>query len=139
MAETNRPPSSSKKYFYGLGRRKSASARVRVFTSKGEFMVNNKEAKDYFCPPALAEQALAPIKETGLLGKVAVSARVVGGGMHAQADAIRLGVARALVLLDPEFKPTLKKTGFLTRDPRGKERKKYGLKRARRAPQWSKR
>ncbi len=133
------PTSSTKKYVYGLGRRKTASARVRLYPDEKFFLVNDQEATLYFKPAALAEVALSPLKQVGLTGKVGISARTVGGGVSAQAEAVRLGISRALILLNPEFKTSLKSAGFLTRDPREKERKKYGLKRARRAPQWSKR
>lgn len=134
MAETR-----AKEYFYGLGRRKTAIARVRVFPGKKDFVVNGQEASVYFKPAILASEAAKPIDEAGLAGKVGVSVKVVGGGHNAQAEAVRLGIARALILYNASLKAALKHAGFLTRDPRSRERKKYGLKRARRAPQWSKR
>jgi len=131
--------SKSKEYFYGLGRRKSSSARVRVLPNKKDLVVNDRGAEEYFKPRSLVKKVLLPVEQVGLTGKVGLSIKVKGGGMHSQAEAAQLGVARALVLLNPDFRTTLKTLGFLTRDPRIKERKKYGLKRARRAPQWSKR
>lgn len=126
------------KYWYGTGRRKSAIARVRVFKNIKDFLVNDQDAKDYFPTPIEVDRALYPLKLTGN-SQFGVHVKVNGGGKNAQADAIRLGVARALVVMDKELRTTLKRSGLLTRDPREKERKKYGLKGARRAPQWSKR
>ena len=119
-------------YFYGLGRRKTAIARVRLVPGKGAVTVNGEQVEpnaDY----------IAPLTLTGQEGKFDLSAVVSGGGMISQVEAIRLGVARALVELDETLKQSLRKAGYLTRDPREKERKKPGLKRARRAPQWAKR
>lgn len=128
------------KYFYGTGRRKSAVARVRLYSGKGtRIIVNNKKGDYYFSPSYLIDEVVEPLRLVGMSKDYDISARVSGGGMMAQADAIRHGVARALVALDANFKTTLKKAGYITRDARVKERKKPGLKRARRAPQFSKR
>lgn len=127
-------------YYYGTGRRKSATARVRLYKGKGSRIVINSQKADYYLNPAhLAEKVMEPLKAVGMAKNFDISAKVSGGGMAAQADAVRHGAARALVTFDVNFKTTLKKAGFLTRDARVKERKKYGLKRARRAPQFSKR
>lgn len=123
---------NSDKYFYGTGRRKSAIARVRIFPGSGKYLLNNKEA-------TLTPETLAPIKLVGKIFDLDVSIKVSGGGKTGQTEAIRHGIARALILMNPEFRPTIKKAGFLTRDQREVERKKPGLKKARRAPQWSKR
>ena len=119
-------------FSYGHGSRKRASARVRLYKGSGKVLINDKEAT---ADPVV----MAPLTLAGLEGKFDVSARVVGGGMTGQKEAIRHGIARALVVHDPNLRPTMRKAGFLTRDPREKERKKPGLKRARRAPQWQKR
>jgi len=130
---------SQKKYIEGLGRRKRSSARVRLFKGDGKIMVNNLKLEDYFEFAGAYDLIMAPLKITNLENKFDISVYVKGGGKKAQAEAIRLGIARALLKSDPSLRATLRKEGFLTRDPREKERKKYGLKRARRAPQWSKR
>lgn len=130
---------NTEKYFYGLGRRKEAIAKVRLYLGKGTSMVNDKAVTDYFGNEEFANKVYDALKLTGNLEKMYVSAHVEGGGLSAQADAILLGVARALVVYDEELKTTLRKAGYLTRDPRIKERKKPGLKRARKAPQFSKR
>ncbi|MBI2038581.1 MAG: 30S ribosomal protein S9 [Candidatus Nealsonbacteria bacterium] len=128
------------KYLEATGRRKTASARVRLFT-QGEktFSVNGKPLENYFLNPELREIVKAPLFIMDILGKFGLTAKVKGGGSHSQAEAIRHGIARAIVEANPDFRQRLKKSGFLIRDPRMKERKKFGLKRARRAPQWSKR
>jgi small subunit ribosomal protein S9 len=127
-------------YFEAVGRRKTAVARVRIMTKgEKEIIVNEKPYKEYFKDPFLQEVVLAPLKKINLLGKFRITVKVQGGGFTGQAEAIRHGLARALVKFNPDFKKRLKKAGFLTRDPRERERKKPGLKRARRAPQWSKR
>ncbi len=127
-------------YYYGTGRRKSATARVRLYKGKGSHLiVNGEKATHYFNPAYLAERITKPLETIGMAKDFDVSARVAGGGMMAQADAVRHGVARALVSFDVNLKTTLKKEGLLTRDARVKERKKFGLHRARRAPQFSKR
>ena len=129
------------RYLYAVGRRKTAVAQVRLYpVAKSEgVIVNKKTIRAYFGTPALEAQALLPLKTTGLEESFTVTVVVRGGGLHGQADAIKLGVARALILHDILLRPTLKALGFLTRDARAVERKKPGLKKARRAPQWSKR
>ena len=131
---------SKKKYFYGTGRRKSSVARVRVYENgTGAITINGRDINDYFGLDTLKLIVNQPLVTTGVVGKVDVVVTVAGGGVAGQAGAIRHGISRALVLLNPEFRPALKAAGFMTRDPRMKERKKYGLKAARRAPQFSKR
>ena len=131
---------SKKKYFYGTGRRKSSIARVRVYENgTGAITINGRDIDDYFGLETLKLGVRQPLNTTELLGKVDVVVSVVGGGVSGQAGAIRHGIARALVTLNPESRAALKAAGFMTRDPRMKERKKYGLKAARRAPQFSKR
>ena len=129
----------SDKYYQGLGRRKTAIARVRLYTKKKEILVNDKDYKIYF--PLLRWQKMleAPFEKMKCPGKFGASIKVSGGGPNAQAEAVRLGISRALVEFNPDFKKRLRRAGFLTRDSRMVERKKYGLKKARRAPQWSKR
>lgn len=127
-------------YLYGVGRRKSAIAQVRVLKKgKGQVVVNGKDYQKYFGTAEWQERVLSPLKIVGQADKLDISVKISGGGTAAQADAIRHGMSRALLLLNPNFKKPLKKAGFLTRDPRKKERKKPGLKRARKAPQWVKR
>ena len=131
---------SKKKYFYGTGRRKSSIARVRVYENgTGAITINGRDIDDYFGLETLKLVVRQPLNTTELLGKVDVVVTVVGGGVSGQAGAIRHGLSRALLQQNDENRPVLKKAGFLTRDPRMKERKKYGLKAARRAPQFSKR
>ena len=131
---------SKKKYFYGTGRRKSSVARVRVYENgTGSIIINGREIDNYFGLDTLKMVVRQPLEATGTVGKVDIVATVTGGGVSGQAGAIRHGISRALLLLNPEFRAALKAAGFLTRDPRMKERKKYGLKAARRAPQFSKR
>ena len=131
---------SKKKYFYGTGRRKSSVARVRVYENgTGSIIINGRDIDDYFGLETLKLIVRQPLTATELVGKVDVVVTVAGGGVSGQAGAIRHGVSRALLGLNAEYRPTLKAAGFLTRDPRMKERKKYGLKAARRAPQFSKR
>lgn len=131
------------KYFYGLGKRKTAVAQVKIYPNgeKGarKTIINNKEVKEYFPIEKLQEQIKLPFSKTGQDGKFDISAKVFGGGINAQAEALRLAIARALVKVDENFKKPLRDLGFLTRDPRAVERKKPGLKKARRAPQWAKR
>jgi small subunit ribosomal protein S9 len=137
--ETITPILKPGKYCEAVGRRKTAIARVRIFMQGDRaFSVNDKTLSQYF-PADLQLIAQEALSRMGFSDKFSVSARVKGGGLHAQAEAIRHGISRALVLTNQEFKKKLKKAGFLTRDPRMRERKKFGLKRARRAPQWSKR
>ena len=131
---------SKKKYFYGTGRRKSSVARVRVYENgTGAITINGRDIDNYFGLETLKLIVRQPLVTTETLGKVDVVVTVTGGGVSGQAGAIRHGVARALLGLNAEFRPALKAAGFLTRDPRMRERKKYGLKAARRAPQFSKR
>ena len=129
-----------KPYFYGTGRRKSSVARVHLFPNgTGSITINGRDIDDYFGLETLKLLVRQPLVTTEQLGKVDIVATVTGGGVTGQAGAIRHGVARALLLANEEYRPALKAAGFLTRDPRMKERKKYGLKAARRAPQFSKR
>ena len=131
---------SKRKYNDGTGRRKSSGARVRVYENgTGAITINGRDIDDYFGLDTLKLVVRQPLVTTDMLGKVDVVVTVAGGGVSGQAGAIRHGVSRALVTLNPEFRPALKAAGFMTRDPRMKERKKYGLKGARRAPQFSKR
>ena len=125
--------------FYGTGRRKKAIARVYVTTGKGNITINGRDIDDYFGLDTLKTIVNQPLVATETVGKYDVKVNVKGGGYTGQAGAIRHGLARALTKVDADFRPALKKAGFLTRDPRMKERKKYGLKGARRAPQFSKR
>ena len=131
---------SKKKYFYGTGRRKSSVARVRVYENgTGSIIINGRDINDYFGLETLKLIVRQPLTTTELVDKVDVVVSVCGGGVSGQAGAIRHGIARALLTVNPEYRASLKAAGFLTRDPRMKERKKYGLKAARRAPQFSKR
>ena len=129
----------TKPYFYGTGRRKDSVARVRVYTGTGKVPINDRDIDNYFGLETLKLIVRSPLVLLGLEGKYDVVVRVSGGGVSGQAGAIRHGLSRALLQFNPELRSTLKKAGFLTRDPRMKERKKYGLKAARRAPQFSKR
>ncbi len=129
-----------KAYFYGTGRRKSSVARVHVYPNgSGKVTVNGRSLENYFGLDTLKFIVRQPLVTTDMADKVDIEATVIGGGVTGQAGAIRHGIARALLNVNEEFRPLLKKEGFLTRDPRMKERKKYGLKGARRAPQFSKR
>ena len=131
---------SKRKYHYGTGRRKSSVARVRVYENgTGSIIINGREMDDYFGLETLKLIVRQPLISTDVLGKVDIVVTVAGGGVSGQAGAIRHGISRALLGLNPEYRAGLKAAGFLTRDPRMKERKKYGLKAARRAPQFSKR
>ena len=131
---------SKKPYHYGTGRRKSSVARVHLFPGgTGAITVNGRDIDDYFGLETLKYIVRQPLNTTGMVGKVDISTTVKGGGVTGQAGAIRHGITRALLLVDEGFRPALKEAGFLTRDSRMKERKKYGLKAARRAPQFSKR
>ncbi|MDD6876297.1 MAG: 30S ribosomal protein S9 [Clostridiaceae bacterium] len=131
---------SKKPYFYGTGRRKSSVARVRLYPGgTGKITINNRDIENYFGLDTLKMVVRQPFATTDTMGKFDIECTVVGGGVSGQAGAIRHGLSRALLAADPEFRAALKKAGFLTRDPRMKERKKYGLKAARRAPQFSKR
>ena len=128
-----------KTYFYGTGRRKSSVARVRIYNGTGKVTINDRDIDDYFGLETLKLIVRQPLNLTGTLDKFDIVCRVAGGGVTGQAGAIRHGISRALLQFDGELRSTLKKAGLLTRDPRMKERKKYGLKGARRAPQFSKR
>lgn len=142
-AKPKKTTKKDSKYFYAVGRRKTSVAQVRIFPSdkvgEEDYIVNNRDMREYF--PGVIMQATfnAPFKETGLQDKFKVSVLVRGGGISAQVEAIRLGIARALVKFDETLRPVLKVNGFLSRDSRKVERKKPGLKKARRAPQWAKR
>jgi len=142
-ADKKKTAKKSDKYFYAVGRRKTSIAQVRIFPSdkagENDLIVNERKMSEYFPDESLQATILAPLRETGMQEKFKVSALVKGGGISSQAEAIRLGIARALVKSDKELRAVLKANGFLTRDARKVERKKPGLKKARRAPQWSKR
>ena len=140
----------SEKYFEAVGRRKNAIARVRIYTKKSSdeskeedkalIMINNLDYVDYFHNnEGLQEIAEAPLKKLKSINRFKATVKVSGGGIHGQAEAIRHGLARAMIIFDPNFAKKLKKSGYLTRDSREKERRKYGLKKARKAPQWAKR
>ena len=129
----------TKEYFYGTGRRKHSVARVRVYNGTGKVTINDRDIDDYFGLETLKLIVRQPLVLTETNEKFDVVCRVAGGGVTGQAGAIRHGLSRALLQYDESLRPVLKKAGFLTRDPRMKERKKYGLKAARRAPQFSKR
>ena len=130
---------SKQPYFYGTGRRKSSVARVRVYAGSGNITINGRNIDDYFGLETLKLLVRQPLALTETADKFDIVCTVAGGGVTGQAGAIRHGLSRALLQYDAELRPVLKKAGFLTRDPRMKERKKYGLKAARRAPQFSKR
>ena len=130
---------AKEKYYYGLGRRKEAIATARLYKGSGEITVGEASAEDYFNNLALVQLLQQPLALAGQEKKLRVSLRVNGGGKRGQADAARLAIARALDEMNEDLHTTLKKAGYLTRDPREKERKKPGLKRARKAPQFSKR
>lgn len=133
----------SDKYFCGVGRRKTSVAQVRIFSNnkagEGDLIVNDRKMKEYFPDESLQATFTAPLRESGMLEKFKVSVLVKGGGISSQAEAVRLGIARALVKFDGDLRGVLKSHGFLKRDARKVERKKPGLKKARRAPQWAKR
>lgn len=129
----------AKSQYYGTGRRKKSIARVRLLPGNGKITINNRDIDEYFGLETLKVIVKQPLTLTKTIDKFDVVTNVAGGGFTGQAGAIRHGIARALLEADEEYKPILKKAGFLTRDPRMKERKKYGLKGARRAPQFSKR
>ncbi len=129
----------SARYYYGLGRRKSATARVRLYPGNGNIIVNNRPVEEYFPRERDRLHLVEPLKAAAMADSFNVMVKVKGGGISGQAGAVRLGIARALLEVDPGLRPTLRKAGFLTRDPREKERKKPGLKRARKAPQYTKR
>ncbi|MBI4193412.1 MAG: 30S ribosomal protein S9 [Candidatus Colwellbacteria bacterium] len=127
------------RYVEGVGRRKTSVARVRVYKGAQGFVVNGKQVQEYFKTERQRVDARRPLDKTELKSDVGVSVRVQGGGLTGQSEATAHGLARALVALEPTLRPTMRGFGFMTRDPRMVERKKYGLKKARRAPQWSKR
>ena len=129
----------AKVQYYGTGRRKKSVARVRLIPGEGKIVINDRSLDEYFGLNTLKVIVRQPLVLTDTAGKFDVICKVVGGGFTGQAGAIRHGISRALIKADEELRPILKKAGFLTRDPRMKERKKYGLKKARRAPQFSKR
>ena len=129
----------AKTAYIGTGRRKKSVARVRLLPGSGNIIVNKRDVEDYFGLETLKMIVRSPLVLTNTLEKFDVNVSVFGGGTTGQAGAIRHGIARALLTVDPEYRSVLKKAGFLTRDPRMKERKKYGLHAARRAPQFSKR
>ena len=132
-------PKADKKYYYGTGRRKNAIARVRLIEGNGKITINGKDLNEYFGLETLKVIVKQPLSVTNSTAKYDVISTVHGGGYTGQAGAIRHGIARALNEANSEFRPALKSNGYLTRDPRMKERKKYGLKKARKAPQFSKR
>ncbi len=130
---------AERSYFYATGRRKTAVARVRLIPGGSEFVVNGKPLATYFPRLALQEAATEPLRAVSTEGRYGVMVKVLGGGVSGQAGAVSHGLARALIQSSPDLKPTLRKAGLVTRDPRVKERKKAGLKRARKAPQYTKR
>jgi small subunit ribosomal protein S9 len=131
--------SKEKKYVEAVGRRKTSVARVRIFEKGEGIVVNEIDYKTYFPTEEMQKIAEDPFRKTRPATRFSVSAKVNGGGIHSQAEALRHGLSRALIEFDKDLRPVLKKAGFLMRDPRMKERRKFGLKKARRAPQWSKR
>lgn len=135
MADTK----NSKKYFEGIGRRKTSTARVRIYLDKGQDIVNEIPAEEYFTVKRFYNNAMAPVNTIDLGRDYYVSVKVSGGGVNGQSDSVKLGLARALVKINPEYKPELKHKGYLTRDPRMVERKKYHHRKARKKPQFSKR
>lgn len=131
---------SSEKYIETVGRRKTAIARVRITpASKNSFEINEKDLETYFPIAEMQNLVKQPLMDGEVKDKFKVTAKIVGGGMHSQSEALRHGIARGLVEHSAELRKTLKKAGYLKRDPRAKERRKFGLKKARKAPQWSKR
>lgn len=133
-------PAPTGSYFSAVGRRKSGIANVWLYTSgSGKFTVNGKDIKEYLPVEQLHDDAILPLKAVGMDQTADVVVKAEGGGIRGQADAIKLGIARALLKINPDYRATLKPLGVLTRDPREKERKKYGLKKARKSPQWAKR
>lgn len=128
----------AKRYIEGIGRRKTSVARVRVTEGKGDIVVNDKKFEEFFTVPRLRDYVISPLKRLGI-ETLGISVHVNGGGIAGQAQAIRHGLARALVTRDEGYRGQLRSLGFLTRDSRAVERKKYGLKKARKSPQWSKR
>jgi small subunit ribosomal protein S9 len=139
VATFSKPTIAKGKYIFATGRRKTAIANVRLFAGNADNVVNKKKFDVYFGQASMRDTAVRPLALTGLLGDFHFTASVNGGGSNAQSEAIRHGIAQALASLNGDMKTVLKKNGFLTRDDRKKERKKPGLRRARRAPQWAKR
>ncbi len=140
VVEEKIPERSSSEYCQGVGRRKTSVARVRLYSKKnGLVSVNGKKLEQYFTTETLQKTVMSPLDKMKSLDKFEIKVIVKGGGINSQAEAIRHGISRALVVFNEEYKKRLRKAGLLTRDSRMKERKKFGLKRARRAPQWSKR
>jgi small subunit ribosomal protein S9 len=130
----------SDRYYEAVGRRKTSIARVRITPEKKTgYVINGKDLNDYFKTEELRKIATEAIAESKVVEKFGVSVKILGGGIHSQAEALRHGIARALTVFDLELRKSLKKAGFIKRDPRAKERRKFGLKKARKAPQWSKR
>ncbi len=127
------------RFYYAVGRRKTASAQVRIYPGEGKIVINNKPLEEYFTRPVDLVTVMAPLKAAGMEDKVNITVVVKGGGISGQAGAVAHGIARALSVMDEDLRPVMRKGGFLTRDARMKERKKYGLKRARKAPQYTKR
>ena len=128
------------KYYQAIGRRKTSVARIRLFTQGDKtIMINEKSYKEYFPDLNLQQIVITPLDRMKASDKFMISVKVRGGGFHSQAEAVRHGISRVLVKFNPDFHKRLRRAGYLTRDPRMRERKKFGLKRARRAPQWSKR
>mgnify|MGYP001566287435 CR=1 FL=1 len=127
------------RYFEARGARKTAVARVRLFTKESGIIINDKDYKEYFKDSVLQQQVLKPMEILNLAEKLGARVKVKGGGLSGQAEAVRHGIARALILFNADFRKRLRKAGYLTRDSRMVERKKYGLRKARRAPQWAKR
>ncbi|MBI5401426.1 30S ribosomal protein S9 [Candidatus Wolfebacteria bacterium] len=138
-ATAKKPAVKKEKYYEAVGRRKEATARVRLFTKDRQIIVNGKPYEKYFTILRLQKEVVSPLEKMKITDKLGIVAKVSGGGIKAQAEAIRLGVSRALVEFNPIFRKRLRKLELLTRDARVVERKKYGLKKARRAPQWKKR
>ncbi len=132
-------PAKKLRYYEGLGSRKRAKARVRLYTIKGDIVVNDKSYKDYFALPKLQNAAVSPLEAMNTRDTMSASVHISGGGISAQADAIRHGLSHALVAFNEDFRKRLSSLGFLTRDSREVERKKPGLKKARKSPQWAKR
>lgn len=130
---------SAQAVYWGTGRRKEAVARVRLIPGEGRIIINGRPMEAYFPTVSLRAEVERPLKVTDTLGKYDVLVRVAGGGIHGQAGAVRHGISRALLRVDEAYRKPLKQAGLLTRDPRVKERRKYGLKKARKAPQFSKR
>ena len=139
MAESKKAIKKEAQYWEGLGRRKTARARVRLYEKGTGFTINDKKLETYFRLPSLVEMAASPLAIAGLTSKFKITVRASGGGVHGQAEAVRHGLARAIVKYNHDFHQLMREQGYLTRDPRMKERKKPGRKGARKSPQWSKR